>query len=163
MQQSFTAKLLSIVLLASFTLPAAHANDLSIAPSPATSEPAPDATAMEGQRLGPAEFDYQFEDVEIVKLDLWERIRKGFAIPDLNNPLVATNTTWYSSRPEYIQRTTQRASRYLFHVVQELEKRQMPTEPLESFSGSMGITRRGKYTEVLRSSASTSRASFGLT
>ena len=128
MQQSFTAKLLSIVLLASFTLPAAHANDLSIAPSPATSEPAPDATATEGQRLGPAEFDYQFEDVEIVKFDLWERIRKGFAIPDLNNPLVATNTTWYSSRPEYIQRTTQRASRYLFHVVQELEKRQMPTE-----------------------------------
>jgi membrane-bound lytic murein transglycosylase D len=41
---------------------------------------------------------------------------------------VATQVTWYSSRPEYIQRTTQRASRYLFHVVQELEKRNMPME-----------------------------------
>lgn len=60
--------------------------------------------------------------------DLWERIRKGFAIPDLNNPLVATHSTWYSARPEYMQRTSQRASRYLFHVLQELEKRQMPTE-----------------------------------
>ncbi len=35
--------------------------------------------------------------------------------------------------------------------------------PLDSFSGSIGITRRGKYTEVLRSSASTSSASPGFT
>jgi len=35
--------------------------------------------------------------------------------------------------------------------------------PFDSFSGSIGITRRGKYTEVLRSSASASSASFGLT
>jgi membrane-bound lytic murein transglycosylase D len=62
------------------------------------------------------------------EVDVWDRIRKGFAIPDLDNPLVMTQTTWYSSRPDYIQRTTTRASRYLFHVVQELEKRNMPTE-----------------------------------
>ena len=49
-------------------------------------------------------------------------------MPDLNNPLVANHVTWYSSRPDYIQRTTQRASRYLFHVVQELERRGMPME-----------------------------------
>ncbi|MBI3230178.1 MAG: transglycosylase SLT domain-containing protein [Burkholderiales bacterium] len=35
---------------------------------------------------------------------------------------------WYSSRPDYIQRTTSRATRYLYYVVQELEKRGMPTE-----------------------------------
>jgi membrane-bound lytic murein transglycosylase D len=62
------------------------------------------------------------------EVDVWDRIRTGFSIPDLDNPLVATQTTWYSSRPDYIQRTTTRASRYLFHVVQELEKRNMPTE-----------------------------------
>lgn len=66
--------------------------------------------------------------VTIGEFDVWDRIRKGFAIPDLDNPLVATQTTWYSSRPDYMQRTTTRASRYLFHVVQELEKRNMPTE-----------------------------------
>nr|WP_242489945.1 transglycosylase SLT domain-containing protein [Noviherbaspirillum cavernae] len=62
------------------------------------------------------------------EIDVWGRIRKGFGIPDLDNPLVANQTQWYSSRPDYIQRTTTRASRYLFHVVQELEKRNMPTE-----------------------------------
>ncbi len=62
------------------------------------------------------------------EFDIWARIRKGFGIPDLDNPLVVSQTQWYSSRPDYIQRTTTRASRYLFHVVQELEKRNMPTE-----------------------------------
>src|SRR4051812_2688347 len=62
------------------------------------------------------------------EMDVWGRIRKGFGIPNLENPLVDNQTQWYSSRPDYIQRTTVRASRYLFHVVQELEKRGMPTE-----------------------------------
>lgn len=62
------------------------------------------------------------------EVDVWGRIRKGFAIPDLENPLVANHVEWYSSRPDYIRRTTTRASRYLFHVLQELEKRNMPTE-----------------------------------
>ncbi|TFW07632.1 LysM peptidoglycan-binding domain-containing protein [Oxalobacteraceae bacterium OM1] len=62
------------------------------------------------------------------EVDLWGRIRKGFAIPDLDNPLVNNQLQWYVSRPDYIQRTTTRGSRYLFHVVQELEKRGMPTE-----------------------------------
>ncbi len=66
--------------------------------------------------------------LEMEEIDVWGRIRKGFSIPDLDNPLVQTQTTWYSSRPDYIQRTTIRASRYLYHVVQELEKRNMPTE-----------------------------------
>jgi membrane-bound lytic murein transglycosylase D len=66
--------------------------------------------------------------VEMGEVDVWDRIRQGFAISDLENPLVATQTKWYSSRPDYFERTTTRASRYLFHVVQELEKRNMPTE-----------------------------------
>jgi membrane-bound lytic murein transglycosylase D len=60
--------------------------------------------------------------------DVWGRIRSGYAIPDLSNELVAKHITWYSTRPDYIARTTARASRYLFHVVTELEKRGMPTE-----------------------------------
>jgi membrane-bound lytic murein transglycosylase D len=62
------------------------------------------------------------------EVDVWGRIRKGFGIPDLNNPLVENHVQWYVTRPDYIERTTTRASRYLFHVVQELEKRNMPTE-----------------------------------
>ena len=127
MQQSRLNRLAFIALLASLTYSAAHANDLSIDPSTATADPR-DVKLPDAPRLGPAEFDAKFDDVTVTNFDLWERIRKGFAIPDLNNPLVATHVTWYSSRPEYIQRTTQRASRYLFHVVQELEKRNMPME-----------------------------------
>ena len=60
--------------------------------------------------------------------DVWGRIRTGYAIPDLNNDLVQKHVNWYSARPDHMARTTQRASRYLFHVVTELEKRGMPTE-----------------------------------
>ncbi|GGC17245.1 murein transglycosylase [Oxalicibacterium flavum] len=61
--------------------------------------------------------------------DVWARIRRGFGIPDLvDNPLVTNQLTWYASRPDYIGRTTKRASLYLYHVVEELEKRGMPTE-----------------------------------
>lgn len=129
MQQSRRFKpLLSIVLLASLALPAAQAVDLSLAPAAAGNSDEEFAAGFTGPHLGPAEFDAEFDQVPIEEFDLWERIRKGFAIPDLSNPLVATHITWYSSRPDYIQRTTQRASRYLYHVVQELEKRNMPME-----------------------------------
>lgn len=60
--------------------------------------------------------------------DIWIRIRRGFGIPNLDNPLVVNQLNWYVSRPDYIQRTTTRASLYLYHVVEELEKRNMPTE-----------------------------------
>jgi membrane-bound lytic murein transglycosylase D len=65
---------------------------------------------------------------EYKEADLWGRIRTGYAIPDVDNQLVSRHVNWYSSRPDYIARTSARASRYLYHVVQELEKRGMPTE-----------------------------------
>ncbi len=60
--------------------------------------------------------------------DLWVRIRSGFAMPDLQNELVTDREQWYASRPDYIQRMTERSSKYLFHIVEELERRNMPTE-----------------------------------
>lgn len=60
--------------------------------------------------------------------DLWDRIRRGFAMPNLESELVTDREQWYASRPDYIQRMTERSSKYLFHVVEELERRNMPTE-----------------------------------
>lgn len=60
--------------------------------------------------------------------DIWERIRRGFAMPDLQNELVADRQQWYASRPDYIQRMTERGSKYLFYIVEEVERRNMPTE-----------------------------------
>ncbi|MDP2369406.1 transglycosylase SLT domain-containing protein [Rhodoferax sp.] len=60
--------------------------------------------------------------------DLWERMKRGFAMPDLETALVHDRESWYSSRPDYIFRMTERSRKYLFHIVEELEMRNMPTE-----------------------------------
>ena len=60
--------------------------------------------------------------------DLWDRIRRGFAMPDLQHKLVQDREQWYATRPDYMQRMTERSSKYLFHIVEELERRGMPTE-----------------------------------
>ena len=60
--------------------------------------------------------------------DLWGRIRKGYGLPELQSELVGDHERWYASRPDYVQRMTGRGSRYLFHVVEEINRRNMPTE-----------------------------------
>jgi membrane-bound lytic murein transglycosylase D len=60
--------------------------------------------------------------------DLWDRIRRGFAMEDLDGPLVVERQTWYASRPEQMRVLTERSRRYLYHIVEELERRGMPTE-----------------------------------
>lgn len=69
----------------------------------------------------------QIAQVDIAP-DLFERIRRGFAMPDLQNELVSDRERWYADRPEYIERMAQRSSKYLYHIVQEIEQRGMPTE-----------------------------------
>ena len=60
--------------------------------------------------------------------DLWQRVRRGFVMGELNSPLVLQQEQWYSSRPDYIQRFVDRGSKYLHHIVEEIEKRGMPME-----------------------------------
>ncbi len=60
--------------------------------------------------------------------DLWERIRNGFGMPNLQSPFTATHESWYAARPDYMQRMVDRGQRYLYHVVEEVQKRGMPTE-----------------------------------
>jgi membrane-bound lytic murein transglycosylase D len=60
--------------------------------------------------------------------DLWERIRRGFRMTNLDSSLVRQQEQWYATRPDYMQRMTERSSKYLFHIVEELERRDMPTE-----------------------------------
>ena len=37
-------------------------------------------------------------------VDIWERIRRGFAMPDLDSDLVRNREQWYASRPDYMLR-----------------------------------------------------------
>ena len=60
--------------------------------------------------------------------DLWERIRKGYQMPNLEGDLANDRTQWYANKPDYLQRMTERSNKYLYHIVEELEARKMPTE-----------------------------------
>ena len=60
--------------------------------------------------------------------DLWDRIAKGYAIPDLEGPLVDKWERHYAERPDYVARVVERGRRYLYHIVSEVEARGMPLE-----------------------------------
>jgi membrane-bound lytic murein transglycosylase D len=60
--------------------------------------------------------------------DVWQRIRFGFAMSDLDNALVREQTRYYAARPEYLQRIFDRSRLYLYHIVEEIEKRGLPME-----------------------------------
>ena len=60
--------------------------------------------------------------------DLWDRIVRGYAIPDLEGPLVEKWEKYYADRPDYVARMVERSRRYLYHIVSEIEGRDMPLE-----------------------------------
>ena len=64
----------------------------------------------------------------LTQTDLWDRVRGGFGLTDLEGELVRSQERWYAARPDYVQRMTERGGRYLFHILQELERRGLPTE-----------------------------------
>jgi membrane-bound lytic murein transglycosylase D len=71
------------------------------------------------------------ENIDITgkkSVDLWQRLRDGFAMPDLANPAAQDRTAWYAARPEYLTRSFERARPFLYAIVEEIEKRGMPTE-----------------------------------
>lgn len=60
--------------------------------------------------------------------DMWDRVRRGFAIPNLNSDLVDEWTQYYASHPGSVYRMSERASKYLYYIVEQLEQRGLPTE-----------------------------------
>jgi membrane-bound lytic murein transglycosylase D len=84
--------------------------------------------AMPLSELPPPPADPKQVEVQIRQADLWARIRSGFKMPDLKSPLVDDRQTWYAARPDYMQRMTERSSRYLYFIVEEIERRGMPME-----------------------------------
>lgn len=60
--------------------------------------------------------------------DAWDRIRRGFAIPNLNTRLAEEWTAYYAAHPESVQRMAERAGKYLYFIVEEVNRRGLPTE-----------------------------------
>ena len=60
--------------------------------------------------------------------DVWARIRSGFRLSNLDGALVQQWEQWYSTRPDYVARMVERGSHFLYHVIEEIERRKMPAE-----------------------------------
>jgi membrane-bound lytic murein transglycosylase D len=60
--------------------------------------------------------------------DLLDRIRAGYALPDTQHYSIDREVEWYRSRPDFLARTFGRGSRYLYHIVNEIERRGLPLE-----------------------------------
>ena len=67
-------------------------------------------------------------DLTIPAPDAWERIRRGFAIPNLNTPLVDKWTAYYARHPESMNRMANSAGKYLYYIVEEINRKGLPTE-----------------------------------
>lgn len=136
-RHAWAAGLLAAVVLAGCATapppaaPTPPATPSEPAATPVTPPPAPAAAVIvpEDEPSPPtaAMVDPKLPD-ELSERDLWVRIRRGFAIPDLDGDLVRDREQWYAARPEYVQRMTARSSRYLYYIVDEIERRGMPTE-----------------------------------
>lgn len=69
--------------------------------------------------------------VRFLKTDngnIWGRIRKGFSIVSMASVDIEQQIKSYSRHPECFSKMLERSRPYLFHVVEELEKRGMPME-----------------------------------
>jgi membrane-bound lytic murein transglycosylase D len=91
--------------------------DLSANQTPTTYS----ATPTDAPILGPSSSTSDYPDI-------WARIRAGFRLPRLDSHLVAVHERWFANNPEYMARKMERARLYLHYIVEEVEKRGMPTE-----------------------------------
>lgn len=60
--------------------------------------------------------------------DIWQRIRRGFKIPHYISPLVAERLNWYLKHKNYLEQVLSRAKPYLHYILEEIEKRNSPSE-----------------------------------
>ena len=64
--------------------------------------------------------------------NIWKVVNKGYGIPDPKKKwakkVVKKYERWYSEHPVYTYRMFERTKRYIYYVVQEVKKRNMPME-----------------------------------
>lgn len=69
------------------------------------------------------------ESLPLTGTDLWQRLRSGFSLNlDIDNPRITAERNWLIRNPQYIERVTTRAQRYLYHIVERAEAKQVPLE-----------------------------------
>jgi membrane-bound lytic murein transglycosylase D len=74
----------------------------------------------------------QFEDLYLIDeptRSIWPRVRAGFQITsDTQQKNLQKELAWFAKNPSYMQRVMQRADPFLYYILEEAEKRNLPTE-----------------------------------
>jgi membrane-bound lytic murein transglycosylase D len=77
-------------------------------------------------------YDYQqaqaYEQLPSQYDNLWQRLRAGYQLQVEDNAEITRTVGYFSRKPRYFENISQRARPYLYHIVQELERRKMPLE-----------------------------------
>ena len=60
--------------------------------------------------------------------DVWQRIRAQLTFANSSHPDVQKRIAWYLSHPNYMDEISRRAEPYLYYIVTEVEKRDLPIE-----------------------------------
>jgi membrane-bound lytic murein transglycosylase D len=60
--------------------------------------------------------------------DLFDRIRAGFRLEDVEEREIDVQLAWYASHPQYLDRVWERSERFFYYIVTEIEARDMPLE-----------------------------------
>jgi membrane-bound lytic murein transglycosylase D len=116
-------------------VPAPQAAPMVAPPTVADVEPlpdtaaAPDASASQPTAQPPPVARIRLDpDHDAQRASLWDRLRGGWAMPALEGDRVAKWEQYYARQPDYVQRMAERGGRYLFHILEEVEARDMPAE-----------------------------------
>ena len=72
----------------------------------------------------------QHEAIEALEIqnNAWYRLQKGMSLPEVDNKRISAQLNWYLKHRSYLQRVMRRAAPILPFVLDELEKKDMPTE-----------------------------------
>lgn len=86
-----------------------------------------DPTANVIHPVADIEFSLGDQDIDVTN-DIWQRIRLGLTFPIDENPRLQSQRNWYVKHPTYLDRVAKRAEPFLYYIVEELEKNDIPLE-----------------------------------
>ncbi|MEM7294731.1 MAG: transglycosylase SLT domain-containing protein [Pseudomonadota bacterium] len=102
----------------------------SISAAPVTT-PAPDpvpASLVSLERPAPASQAIKADRLSVYRPNLWHHIRENMRWEYASNERIEAQLKWFARHPSYINRVVERSKPYLFHIVMELQKNDMPVE-----------------------------------
>jgi membrane-bound lytic murein transglycosylase D len=94
-------------------------------PNPATPQEVYEALTTAGLHPDPQTTE---ESAPEIYTDLWLRMQSQLSIEIPQNRKVIAQRNWYAKHQEYLDRISKRATPFLYFIIEEIERRQMPVE-----------------------------------